>query len=910
MDKLHTLQALMHPLRTPGDSLCVLALQKDGVTTWTYGEVASCVQRLAHGLVNAGVKPGEYVPLLATNRPEWLVACLAVITAGAAIVPLDTNITSDALQRILPDSAARFLFTTTDYLNRLKRLDLPQPVQPILLDVQPDDPRGWRCLLADQSAGLPTVTPDDPAAMFYTSGTTGVPKGVPHTHHSLAFQLESVLLTKLVREDDRIMLPLPMYHVYPFTVGTLVPLAFGVPIVLPQSLTGPQIMRALQEGQPTIIVGVPRLYRALYTGIEARVQSSGRVVQAVFSTNLVVSKWLRRQFGIRAGKKLFGSLHNRLGPSLRLLASGGSALDPDLAWNLAGLGWEVAIGYGLTETAPLLTMNLPLDKPKLGSAGKALAGVELRLDTTIEPSKENGDTPPAATTPQTQGEILARGPNVFAGYRNLPEQTAEAFTADGWFRTGDLGYFEDEYLYITGRASTLIVTEGGKNIQPEPVEDVYHNHQFIQEIGILQQNSHLTALIVPDLEAVNRVRNGDVEGAIREAVSEQSKLLPSYQRITDYAITPEPLPKTNLGKIRRHLLVEEYHQVKQGIIQRDTKAVGPIAVEDMSEQDQALLAHAAAREVWDWLASRYPDRRLTPDTSPQLDLGLDSLSWLNLTLDIRQRTGVELSDEAIKRITTVRDLLHEVNTAAESGDTSSALTTALEHPEEVLTAEEQQWLNPPGAALNVLGVMVFLVLRIVMRLLFKLRVRGLENLPDNTPFVLTPNHTSYMDAITIAASLSYAQMRQTYWAGSVDVMFQHPIMRLISRLSQTMPIAGDEVGTKRSSLAFAAITLKRKKNLVWFPEGRISTTGELLPFRQGLGMVLEHHPAAVVPVLIRGTYEALPPERAIPRPHPISITFGKAYRPHELVQQGTGDAAAARMMNALHDQVVELRKQQ
>lgn len=906
MDNLYTLQSLLQPLHIPHDRPCVVALRRDGIVGWSYGEMSDYVQRLASGLVNSGLRQGEFVPLLATNRPEWLVACLAVMRAGAAIVPLDTNIATGALDRILRDSAARYIFTTTDYLNRLRSLNLPNPVQPILLDVDPNDPRGWRCMLTDQTNGFHLVTPDDPAAMFYTSGTTGVPKGVPHTHRSLAFQLETVLKTKLVQDDDRLMLPLPMYHVYPFTIGTLVPLVFRIPIILPQSLTGPQILRALQEGDPTIIIGVPRLYRALYTGIESRVQSGGMLVRALFNANLNLSILLRRRFGVRLGRVLFKSLHSRFGPHVRLLASGGSALDPELAWKLVGLGWEVAIGYGLTETAPLLTMNLPADQPRLSSAGKVLSGVELRIDTTVYPEGEAETVGQPESPSQSQGEILARGPNVFAGYRNLPNETSAAFTADGWFRTGDLGYFEDDYLYITGRSSTLIVTEGGKNIQPEPVEEIYQNHQFIQEIGILQQDNQLVALIVPEMDAVNRLRNGDVERALRESVSEQSALLPSYQRISDYAITLEPLPKTNLGKIRRHLLVEQYNKVKQGIIERDPTAAGPIPVEDMSEQDQALLENPAAREVWDWLASRYPDRRLTPDTSPQLDLGIDSLSWLNLTLDIRQRTSVELGDEAIKRINTIRDLLQEVTQADKGGEATITTTTTLEHPEEVLTDEEKQWLTPKGAVLNVLSVIVFVVVRLLMRYLFRLQVQGLENLPQKTPIVITPNHTSYMDAVAIAAALNYTQLERTYWAGSADVMFQHPFMRLVSRISQTMPVAGDQVGTKQSSLAFAAITLKRNKNLVWFPEGRMSTSGELLPFRQGLGMVLQQYPVPVVPVLIRGTYQALPPNRTLPRLHPITVTFGKPSDPSELVHMGKGEQAPERMMSALHDQVVAL----
>jgi long-chain acyl-CoA synthetase len=542
---------------------------------------------------------------------------------------------------------------------------------------------------------------------------------------------------------------------------------------------------------------------------------------------------------------------------------------------------------------------------RLASAGKAIPGTELRIDTSAAGVDTESEAGPQASAEQ-QGEVLARGSGVFAGYRNQPDQTEKSFS-DDWFRTGDLGFIDnDGFLYIRGRASTLIVTEGGKNIQPEPVEEAYQGHFYIKEIGVLQHDSQLVALVVPEMDEVNKRANGDTERAIREAINEQSNLLPAYQRVSDYAITPETLAKTNLGKLKRHVLAERYDLAKQGIVETG-EDVGPLPLEDMSEQDRTLLENSAAREVWDWLADRYPDRRLSPDTSPQLDLGIDSLSWLNLTLDIRERTGVELSDEAIKRINTVRDLLNEVASEAQTSEGGATSMSAVENPDEVLSDEQKEWLQPPGPVLHVLGIVVFVLLRAVARLFFRLEVRGAENVPDSSPFVITPNHTSYLDAPTVASALSYTQMRQIHWAGSVDVMFSHPVMRFISRMSQTMPVAGEGAGTGRSSLAFASIVLKRKRSLVWFPEGRISPNAELLPFRQGIGLVLDQYQVPVVPVYIEGANEALPEGSMLPRFRKVSVTFGKPMKPGELAQQGQGERPAERIAQALHDQVVELK---
>ena len=343
MSELRTLRSLVDALSEHGDHPAVLALHKESIERWSYAELADHVRLLARGLSETGVEHGNHVALLAANRPEWLVACLAVIRAGGVVVPLDVQLGDEELSYALDDSGAKFIFTTADQIERLERLDI-EP-EPILLDAEELDERGWWQLFSDGDFEVPEVGPDDPAALFYTSGTTGTTKGVPVSHGNLAFQISALLEADLVTEDDRVLLPLPLHHVYPFVMGMLAPLAMGLPIVLPQSLTGPQILRALQEGEVSLIVGVPQLYEALYSGIERRSESADRIAAALIRVGASLSIKLRRQLGLRLGKLLLRPLHQRFGPKLRVLASGGSALDEDLAWKLEGLGWQIAVGY-------------------------------------------------------------------------------------------------------------------------------------------------------------------------------------------------------------------------------------------------------------------------------------------------------------------------------------------------------------------------------------------------------------------------------------------------------------------------------------------------------------------------------------------------------------------------------------
>src|SRR5829696_7043256 len=456
---LRTLQSLVEGLPERGDRPAVLALHKEGAERWSYGEFADHALRLAHGLAGAGIERGDHVTLFAPNRPEWVVACLAVVRAGAVAVPLDAQLGEEALEGVLEGSETKLIFTTSEKADLLERLDTD--ASPVLLDAADDDERGWRRLLADTDTVLPEVAPEDVAALFYTSGTTGAAKGVPLSHRNIVYQLQTLLGADLVDEHDRLMLPLPLHHVYPFVVGMFTPLAAGLPVVFPGSLTGPQLVRALNEGEVTLIVGVPRLYSALYSGIEERARSGSRVAARLFVGGVGFSLWLRRRLGLYVGEALLRPVRRRFGPKLRVVASGGAALDPDLALRLEALGWRVAVGYGLTETAPILTLNPP-DAAKLGSVGHPIPNVELSIDPSAMPEEEKERR---TDEPREEGEVLARGPGIFAGYRNVPDETEEVFTEDGWFRTGDLGYFDDDgYLYVTGRASTLIVTEGGKNV--------------------------------------------------------------------------------------------------------------------------------------------------------------------------------------------------------------------------------------------------------------------------------------------------------------------------------------------------------------------------------------------------------------------------------------------------------------
>lgn len=856
----------------------ILALGPEGAVTWSYAELASHVEALAGGLTQAGLMHGEAVALFAPDSPPWIAAALAVIRAGGAVLPVDAQLADDVLAHVLADSGARIIFTASDRAERLARL--APAARLVLLDAPGGDARGWQALQAPHAVVLPQAGAADPAALFYTSGTTGRPKGVPLSHANLAFQLDALAATGLLTPSDRVALPLPLHHVYPFVLGLLAPLALGLPLILPQALTGPQVLRALKEGEATVMVGVPRLYAAMVAGIEARVAARGGIAAVLMRGFMAWSLFLNR-LGLDAGRVLFGHLlHARLAPKLRLLACGGAALETELAARLRALGWQVGIGYGLTETAPLVTLNPP--RGRLGSVGHPLPGVEVRI--------------------AADGEIQVRGPNVFKGYRNLPEKTQEAFTADGWFRTGDLGRLDpDGYLFVTGRAKELIVTAGGENVQPEEVETAYQRHPYIREFALLEDRGRLLGLVLPDPGAIRRAGHTDIDAAVRDAVAEVDAGLPSYQRVAEIALTRDPLPRTRLGKLRRHLLAAAW----QAAGETQPARAEPLPPDEWPEADRALLVQPAADQTWDWLARRFPGRRLTPDTSLRLDLGVDSLAWLDIALDLERVAGVELTEAAIARIETVRDLLREVSEAgmnkSEPGEVCAA---AWDQPERVLTAADRRWLAPTGMLARASAWGFVRLLQPLARLAFDLRVEGREHLPTREQVVYVANHASFLDPFIMGAAMGPARVARTRWTGYTGMAFANPVTRFLSRIARTLPVAPERGAT--AALALSAAAIRQGDSLAWFPEGQRTPDGRLQDFRPGVGRLLARFPLPVIPVHIAGSFEAMPTGKHWPRLVPIVIRFGAPIDPRALAPDLAAPDAPERLALALQEAVAGL----
>jgi long-chain acyl-CoA synthetase len=546
----------------------------------------AAVRGLALGLQALGLRPGDKVALLSENRPEWTIADFAVLASGGVTVPIYTSLTADQIKYIVGDSGARMIVCSNRDLWRKVdsvRADLPEVGQAVLMEG--DAPEG--VLTMDdviergrrQDAASPgafesralAVRPEDLASIIYTSGTTGVPKGVMLSHRNFVSNIQAVDAILQFLETDTALSFLPLSHVLERTAVFLF-LCKGATVAYAESVEA--VAANLLEVRPTVVVSVPRLFEKIYARIMDQVLTGSRLKQAVFFWALATGKaWANETIAKRpvgkglafrralANKLVFSKIAARTGGRIKQFICGGAALSRDIAEFFYAMGLIILPGYGLTETSPVLTGSAP-DSFRLGTAGRALPGIDLRI--------------------AEDGEILARGPNIMMGYYKNEADT-RAVMAGGWFHTGDIGRLdEDGFLTITDRKKDLIVTSGGKNIAPQPIESLVQASPYIQSAVVVgDSRKFISALVVPDFEKLETYarakgipfddrsglcRRPEIVRFLLEEVNGATPALASYERIKKIAVLDrdfeiEAGEMTPTLKIRRSIVERKYADV-------------------------------------------------------------------------------------------------------------------------------------------------------------------------------------------------------------------------------------------------------------------------------------------------------------------------------------------------------------
>lgn len=532
----------------------------EGTRSITYGALASLVERLGASLAAGGFGPGKTAALLAPNGPDWVIAYLAATSCGGAIVPLDTQLAGEDARRLVEHAGASVLFLGSGLAPAHPPLTGEPGIRTIVVGGDGDHPGSLAAAAADGERRLASgdrrfperrdaVRDGDAAAICYTSGTTGAPKGVVLEHRNIVFDVEACIRRIPFRGSDTFLCILPLYHTYAATANLLAPLAVGARVFFGRSVKSRDIREDVQRERVTVILGVPILFERMAQGFEKRTGELPATRRLLFAAAARALEALGSAAGRNLAVRAFRRQREAAGiGSVRFCISGAAALRDETDRVLSRLGLPVLQGYGMTEAAPVISVN-PLDRPRRGTLGPPLPGIEVRL----RDANEDG-----------VGEIVVRGPNVMRGYLKNPAATAGAFE-DGWLLTGDLGTIDaDGYIAFVGRLKSIIVTGGGKNVYPDEIEARLDARPCILESIVLavrdrRGNERVGAIVVPDLEAIAAMpgaRAGDdavgeiVAAEVRAACAE----LPEYKRIVEWRIRREELPKTSTRKIKRHLV--------------------------------------------------------------------------------------------------------------------------------------------------------------------------------------------------------------------------------------------------------------------------------------------------------------------------------------------------------------------
>ena len=836
------------------DRVCFISKKDNQYERRTFGELRAGIFALRRILLEHGLKRGDRAAVLLTNSPAWPASFFAVVSLGAVVVPIDAQLSPEQIKKILIHSRSRLLLTEDKY--SVSFSEALQDVQVKVLLLDPFD------LGAAGDEGRPAdydFAPDALAALFYTSGTTQEHKAVMLTHANLLANVDSIHPLGLITEHDRLISVLPLFHTYPFMVTCLIPLLEGASVCYAQSLIPHELFSTIRDNQVTVFVGVPQLFGLIERSVSERLNKFGKWTGAGIRASLDLWRRLSQLRGRKMIHPVVRDFHKQLGGKLRGFVSGGAKLDPQTALGLQRLGFMVIEGYGLTETSPIVTFNNDRSE-KFGTVGKAIPGVEIKI---LKPDERGF------------GEVAVRGKNVMKGYEQAPDLTADVLK-DGWFLTGDVGSLdEDGYLRLDGRKNEIIVLPSGKKVNPEEVEAAYLKSPYIKEIAVFfpktgPEAGHLTAVIVPDEDRLRREKFVDIQFKIRWELDCSTRLAP-YQRIKGFVLSTQPLPRTRLGKVIRYKIGSIYEGL---VLNRPAKK---------TEEKMSPFEAMAVKYI-----SRILKKDVHIDDHLELDLGLDSLGRIELLSSLQDLINTGIDDNLAYEMFQARSI-RELLSRAQKALPEDAFAGLLKREDSVFWADvlKQEPAQATKAKLKfhynfletAVSFCVITIFRVIFLLLFAVGVRGKRHIPPKGPFIITPNHVSYLDAFYLLRALPFKMIMQTYFVGFGNI-FRLPAIAWSMRFFRLIPIDADL--DLAEALKTCRYLLSQGKILVYFAEGQRSGDGLLKEFRKGIGILVQESGCGILPVYLKGAYKAWPRSRKFPWPAKVTVLVGKFVSADEL----------------------------
>ena len=893
------------------DKIAMIAPTETGVEKITFGEMLAQIRSLAFRLSRERIAAGDRVALLGENHPHWAIAYFAALFRGAIAVPLDPAATVDALAHFLDDSEAKLAFVAPSSFEKFRVVCERVGRQIPAVALRPTEQLGYAsfadwahtCVPADFT--IPLAKDEDIAVLMYTSGTTGTPKAVPLTHGNINAESAGLQAAIPLTDNEVVLSLLPLFHAYSQTVNLWQATIIGAQVYYVTELNSAAIERALQQSRATALVGVPRLWYLFHKKIFDQVKQQARPVRWLFAGLMKVNGWLRDGLHINAGRVFFRRVHDGFGGRLQLAISGGASFDAEVARDFHRLGFTILQGYGLTETAAVATATR-LDDNLIGSVGTPLNDVEIKLDVPNEAGI---------------GEVLIRGPIVTPGYYHNAEANAAAFTSDGWFRTGDLGRFDAaHHLFIAGRSKDVIKLPSGKNVFPEDVEAHYEHSPFVSEVCVLgvhdpassfARAEKLVAVVVPDFAYMKQRHIANAREWVQWELDGLGHELPEYQRVREYILRTEPLPRTTTRKVKR-FEVQQWLESSGALTEqgRDLKRFV------LTEADRALMNSAVGKAIATAIRQQKLDAEVIhPQMNLELDLGLDSLARAECLVNLEQSLAVTITPEDAAAALTVAELI--TLAATKSGQVVNlALNQERDWHDILADATPALPEVQPLLARKPLTLwFAWFVLKLIYgtaRVLFRLQVEGREQLHKlSAPFLICPNHQSYLDAMLVCSTYPRHLLPKIFHVGATKYFSSRFGVWLANRFN-IVPVDTDT--NLLSAMRASAAGLRAGHVLNLYPEGHRTFEGELTEFRKGAAILATELKLPIVPVALDGLQQVWP--RGAKRIHlaQVKIRFGAPLNATpeisaDIADEARYEALTARLKTRIQEMLDEMRSE-
>lgn len=766
------------------------------------------------------IQKDDRVAILLENRPETVFTLFSIWDKKGISINLDAAYDVEQLAYVFNDSNPKYIFTSDKTYTVAKNAKEKTNSEIIIINVDEIEEEKIKNFIPETEE-LYIENEDDVAIILYTSGTTGNPKGVMLTYENIMANINGVTNVNLVTDKDTILAILPYHHILPLSFTLIMPIYFGVPIVILGEISSVKLKETLKKYKITVIVGVPRVWEMLHKNIMGQIEKNSL---AKFMFNLAKKI---NSFSIR--KKIFSKVHSELGGALRILVSGGAKLDSNIIDDFLTLGFHLIQGYGMTETAPIISFNVP-GREKTDTVGEIIPNVEVKF------SEDN--------------EILVKGKNVMKGYYNNSIATKESFDSEGWFRTGDLGEMADNHLKIIGRKKEMIVLPNGKNINPSDIEiEIMKQTNLIKEIAVTEYKDHLLALIYPDFELIQEKKIVNIKEAIKwEVIDKYNISAPNYKKIHDIKIVKNELPKTRMGKIRRFMLKDLIEN--ENISKQDKKEKKDFVVPEEIKTEFNILK--------DYVQKEYK-LDIAPDSHIELDLNFDSLDIVELMNFLNSNLNINLVEEDFIENKSIAAISKMIKLKREDANKKNEnLKKIIEQPSN---------LKLPNS--SIVSKILNIIFWPIFKLYFNLEIKNKEKI-QNGAGIIVANHQSFLDAFMINQAFSGRELKDNYYIATV-IHFKGKFKKFAADNGNIILV--DINKNLKNTLQAASQVLKNGKKLIIFPEGARTRDGKLQDFKKTFAILAKELNVPIYPAVIKGAYESLPYGVKFPKKTKLTLEF-------------------------------------